>query len=560
MLTDRDKKIRKIQILREKTRRKVVKSFAFFVLQYCWIEDKISNTAIKFDLWPAQLRILPVFLTAPLLIILKARQLGLTWLTAAYCLWIVATKPMQLVVVVSAKEDWAVEFLDRVKFMFDRLPDWLKPQIKKDTSLHLKLAHQTYKPDGRPNKHLKYSEIKSLPTTLEGAQGKTPDLLVMDESARNRYAKQIFASSLPGIEKAGGRIIVISNSHKDGTGWGWTRNIFLNSMQGLNSFARIFMPWWDCPERLTDAEVSSMAKDKEYIPADFKAKQIESGMDNDDFSQNYPETEAEAVSSLLGSYFGKTLARFQNRYIPGVTGNLIVNKSGEIEFLRTDDKKLGIMEVWRWPYMFNEKWNKLYWQRRYAIGSDVSEGLGQSYSVAYVIDRLSDEMVCRVRSNRLDASEWALVLFNLSRYYDNAMICPEKTGAGQTTVKRLQELDGNLYRKVVAGKVGSGMTKDLGFNQSNQAKHDLSEDLKNWFRHTKGGFWCPVLLDEAGTWTLKENNKIGPEDGKFGDCVIAAGLTIECSEVLGASPKQIPAEVTGWRKTITRGEKTGWTG
>ena len=62
---------------------KVYKSFLFFVLNYCWIEDKETSQAIPFALWDSQKSILHAFLTAYRLIILKARQLGLTWLCAA---------------------------------------------------------------------------------------------------------------------------------------------------------------------------------------------------------------------------------------------------------------------------------------------------------------------------------------------------------------------------------------------------------------------------------------------------------------------------------------------
>ena len=75
----------------------VCESFLYFLDNYCWIEDKAAGEAIPFDLWPAQRNIIPKFISSRLLIILKARQLGLTWLTAAYCLWVSITKRMQLI-------------------------------------------------------------------------------------------------------------------------------------------------------------------------------------------------------------------------------------------------------------------------------------------------------------------------------------------------------------------------------------------------------------------------------------------------------------------------------
>lgn len=39
-------------------------------------------------LWPAQIRILDILLTTLFVVVLKARQLGLTWLALAYLLWL----------------------------------------------------------------------------------------------------------------------------------------------------------------------------------------------------------------------------------------------------------------------------------------------------------------------------------------------------------------------------------------------------------------------------------------------------------------------------------------
>jgi hypothetical protein len=565
-------KHRKIVLLREKIKRKCATNFLYFIESWCWIEGKTEEgVAIPFKLWPSQQRILPDFLSSKLLIILKARQLGLTWMAAAYCLWIVLFQRMKLIVVVSAKEEWAAEFLDRVRFMRQRLPGWLMPEIEKDGSQHMRVVFS--RTDN--GKMLDYSEIKSLATTVEGAQGKTPDVLVMDETSRNRYAKEIYGASKPGIDKAGGRIIVISNSHKRGWGWGWTREIYVKSMQGKNKFKRIFMPWWDCPERTTPAEKVELRKNPQFIPVDFRQKQLESGYDEDDFIENYPESEDQAISSLVGSYFGKSLARHSlwltTNQTRGIKGNFRRDeKTGNYVF---EPDQRGILEVWRWPYHVSKVGEDVPWMNRYCIGSDVSEGLGQSYSVAYVKDRLTDEYVARMRSNRIDAYQWADFLIMLANFYchaaeewkkwfrkETALICVETTGPGQTTVKHLKEKDARLYIQMVRGKVGSEIQKRFGWHESNQAKFDLSEDLRHYFKHTKGHLYCPILIEEASRWVIQDG-KIGPEnENQLGDCVIAAGLAEQASIFVGMPPKQIPKPISGWREDYPpkEGEVSNW--
>lgn len=467
----------------------VYSSFEYFLSEYVWIEDKVLSCAIRFILWISQTKILPKFLISKRLVILKARQLGLTWLTAAYCLWLSITKPLQLIVVISAKEDWAIEFLDRVKFICDRLPVWLVPTILKRTGQEISFDHFGLN-----------SIIKSLATTPEGAQSKTPTLLVLDESALNRYIKEIWAGSKPGIDAGGGRIIIISNAIKNGPGWPWTRNIFSNAMSGLNDFQRIFMPWSAHPNR----------------GIDFIERQKAEGMDDDDISMHYPSSEDEAISAMLGSYFGKTLARFKP--YQGKKGRLELLESGKVKF--TFDNE-GILEIWNHP--------QPHWKDRYAIGSDVSEGLGNTYSVAYVYDRLDMCYVARMRSNRISADIWAMRLIELAKYYNNAKLGPESNGAGITTIHTLRGKYKNLYCVRKPGRIKGEIALRYGWLETTETKQVLTDDLKRYYREVFSEVPCAMLIDESSTFIRHENGKLAHEAGKLDDCVIAAGIAIQVS-------------------------------
>lgn len=512
-------------------------SFLYFLNEYVWIENKETKSAIKLKLWPAQEGIISDMIGCLLLVILKARQLGLTWLTAAYVLWRSIRHPLHLTVVISVNEDLSIEFLDRIYFILDRLPSWLYPPIKTRTKQTLEFLF----PSGT------ISTIKSMPTTEMGAQSKTPNILIMDETCMSRMASSIFNASLPGIEAAKGQVIVISNSIKTGPGWGWTRDLYTASMKGKNGFKRIFLPWAAHPDR----------------PEDFRQRMIDSGMDELDVAEHYPESETEALAAATGGYFGDTLARHKD-FAEGIRGRLQLVKGSkvEVEFI---EEKHGPVRIWRYPYELVDGWDGTYWTHKYAIGSDISEGLGETTSTAYVMDRSRDELIAKIKSNRIDAVEWAEQLHLLALYYGDvrdvtqnrefrverltSLVCVEVTGSGQTTVKELIKKKVNQYVRVVPDKVGSGLTKKYGWPENQTAKYELAGDLKQWFRATKSTIYDSELIDQASIFIRNENGRLGHEEGvnKFDDDVIGAGLTIQASLYLGAGSQKIIPPVTGWR-------------
>ncbi len=283
---------------------KVIKSFTYFLNNYVWIEDKASHTAIKLELWPEQEKIISTIVESPLLIILKARQLGLTWLIAAYVLWQTLRNRLYLTVVISVNEELSIEFLERVYFIMDRCPKWLGTAgapIKTRSKQVLEIQHLRGL----------VGTIKSLPTTEMGAQSKTPNLLIMDETCKNRMSRAIFNASYPGIEAAKGQVILISNAIKEGAGWYFTRDLYIATMRGLNKFRRIFLSWAAHPGR----------------PADFKEQMLLAGMSKRDIDENYPDTEEEAIEdrNIKGVYYSRqmTEARKDKRIssVPYVEGH-----------------------------------------------------------------------------------------------------------------------------------------------------------------------------------------------------------------------------------------------
>ena len=237
-------------------------------------------------------------------------------------------------------------------------------------------------------------------------------------------------------------------------------------------------------------------------------------------------------AALDACFFGDTLARHTETE-EGIKGDL-VDKNGVISFV---PNPRGILEIWEQPYNKVPDWNQLYWTKRYAIGSDIAEGLNRDFSVAYVYDRVTFEFVARMRTNKIDAHFWGDLLHRLSMYYDRAIIVPERNGSGITTCKRLVELKANYYFNMTPAKAGNPMSHTVGWVETKESKSNMLGDLKEYFKSTPGRVRDSLLLAECSTLVIKENEKIEADSDFHDDATISAGLALQGSYYCAESPK-----------------------
>ena len=153
-------------VYREQCRR----SFLHFVDNYCQVLSETAGPSaawMPFKLWPAQCDVAREFQERRLVVVLKARQLGLTWLALAFALWHVLLHPVATVLLFSRRDDEAVDLLARLKDMHHRLPPWLASRrIDTDND------HEWSLPSG--------SRVLAFPTSAGDSY--TATLAVVDEA------------------------------------------------------------------------------------------------------------------------------------------------------------------------------------------------------------------------------------------------------------------------------------------------------------------------------------------------------------------------------------------
>ena len=251
----------------------------YFVETYGHIEDKDADVLIQpFDLWDEQRSALRQFRDNKLNVILKARQLGITWLVLHYALWKLIN-PGRTVIGLSRTEDEAQELVRRMSVILDNMRTLFAPKNDQpinwtnatweNTSLILTI-HFPNSPD---------SVFKCFPSSPNAARSFTADLIIFDEWAFQQFAEEIWKAGFPTINRpTGGQVIGLSTIERGS----FFEKVFTDPDNGFN---KIFIPWSADPRR-----------DEEWYENTKRTM-------GDMITQEYPATIEEALTVPGGSFF-----------------------------------------------------------------------------------------------------------------------------------------------------------------------------------------------------------------------------------------------------------------
>lgn len=203
-----------------------------WIAQHVTIEDPQQEPSIiPFHLWDAQRDLLDSLQHERQIIILKARQLGITWLVLAYALWLCIYHSNKTVIVISKDLGAANEMIKRVRGMFTRLKDKPAAQLTIDNTGEIAWSNG--------------SRIKAFASSSDAGSSFTGSLLILDELAKNPNAESVYTSAKPTIDD-GGRVVILSTAKGND-------NIFARLWQkaeaGANALRHIFIPWNARPGR-----------------------------------------------------------------------------------------------------------------------------------------------------------------------------------------------------------------------------------------------------------------------------------------------------------------------
>ncbi len=239
----------------------------YFIHHYCHVDSATTPTGggrwIPFHLWPAQIEMLDTIQTSTLIVALKARQLGFTWLIIAYVLWLMLFRRAATVLLFSKRDDEATDLLEyRLKGMYRRLPVWMQAGKGRMDSMH-----QWQLSNG--------SRAMAFPTTA--GHSYSASFVLIDEADKGPDLRKLLSAVKPTVD-AGGQMVLLSSPDKDKPE-SIFKTIYRDARAGKNDYTPVFYPWSARPER-----------DDEWYSRQVKNYPI------DELRQEYPATEAEALA------------------------------------------------------------------------------------------------------------------------------------------------------------------------------------------------------------------------------------------------------------------------
>jgi hypothetical protein len=515
------------QALRELRWRMAERHPAFF-LQFVQCIDAKTGEEFKFDLlteeeralvglegppgdWHWHREILDSWLEQEVSLEYKARQIGITWLAGGYGLWLSQMRPGTRFLIISINLEEATKVISRIWGMHTTTPSYMKRLILTKPSRGGEPSQEIEWIDGQGRK----SGILALPSTPKAGHGETAALVLLDEFARQDYARESWKAAFPIIDGGGKAILVstangVSTEDTEGEAQG---NFFHYLWQNAETMKidRRFHSVFTHPHR----DERWYTENAVRLPASDRAEQ-------------YPRTPEEGFQGTGRCWFDlDKLNAYRERWKKEKRVHLY--KFSFREALRKASFVYGKFGDWT-VYVEPEE------GRKYAISADPATGSGDDFSAAHVIDLHTGGWVAEYHA-KVGEDVFAKDLYYMGRWYNDALIAVEKQGGyGRATIIALRDgIKGRKpYTKLYRHHIGPEETTDpadrddYGYPVTSATRPLLVNQLESWIREELCPWISPDLDGELRTFS-KRPTRPSPRalEGCNDDRVMSAAGSLE---------------------------------
>ena len=452
---------------------KCAKDPVYFLKKYCVVQHPMKGK-VPFHLYEYQEKSLETFEEHRFNVILKARQLGLSTLTAGYSLWMMTFHSDKNILVIATKQDTAKNLVTKVRVMHANLPSWLKQKCVEDNKLSLR--------------YINGSQVKAVASGVEAGRSEALSLLILDEAAFIDKIETIWAAASQTLS-TGGKCIALSTPNGVGN---WFHKTWEGAENGTNDWNFIRLHWNLHPERNDEWRAE---QDKLLGP-----------------SLAAQECDCDFITSGQSVIDGVILEEYRETHVQDP-----LEKRGL-------DSNLW---VWQPPN----------YTKDYVLSADVSRGDGSDYSAFHVIEIESMEQVAEYKG-RISTKDFGNLCVNVATEYNNALLVVENNNIGWAALqqcidrgyenlfymsKDLKYVDtehqmSNKYRV-------SDRNMVAGFSMTMKTRPLVISKLEEYFREKSVIVRSNRLIDELFVF-IYNNNKAEAMQGYNDDLVMSFALTL----------------------------------
>ena len=513
----------------QQIRKRLYDDFPFYAKSALKIRTKEGQVA-PLDLNPAQ-QILQKAVSKQLaaegkvrVIILKARQQGLSTYTGGYLYHSVSQQQARKAMVITHHADSTRALFDMTKRFHEHCPEILRPHTKYssrrelsfdvlDSSYVVATAGGDSVGRGETLTHVHASELAFWPKST---------------------ANDIWNGLIQAVPNTRGTAVFVESTANGVTGIYY--DLWKGAVAGENGFVPVFIPWFTDPEYRENVPASFERTPEEdelvekYNLDDeqlmFRRRKIaQNGIDL--FRQEYPAEPEEAFLTTGRPVFNPEQlsscldnARDVKERLALEGDEFVFNRRGELTTYISHDPG-----------------------ENYVIGADVAMGVRNGdFSVAQILD--SKKRQVATWRGQVHPDWFAEVLYALGEYYNEAFICVENNSHGILTCTRLGKdmAYPNFYQEVQHDKITDRETVKLGFTTTAKTKPLVIDQLRAAMREDEIELNDKTTIREMLTYIVTESGAMEAEASCFDDCVMSLALANYVHE--GAwEPVEVPNEL-----------------
>ena len=487
-------------------------------------------------------------------ILLKARQMGLSTIVEAICYWWTSTNKHQTAVIIGHEDTSAKNLYMMFRRYYDNSNPIFKPSVKYNTRSDL--TFERYDDGGN---QVGLGSVIKTATAKNTSAGRsdTVQFLHASEVGEWENGEELIASLMQTIPDLPNTFIFLESTAK-GKG-NYFHKEWRNAEKGENNFVPFFFPWWliDEYEVYDDEDIGTLSEYEEFLISLFKK-----GF-NTFSGEHYAVTEEQYIPKIKfyrrkSKDFASDPTRMYQEY-PSVAKEAFVASGANVfPVLELEKMEHQTLEVDEYDY-YNLKTgdnhedyilDRIEYDPRvedftavaplkifdlpepgkeYVIGADVAEGLKNGdFSVAEVVETTSMKTVARWRGH-CDPDRFGEILGALGALYNHALIGVEVNNHGLTTVQKLRDTYyTNLYKREKGyDEDFEEPTSNLGWKTDVRTKRLAIDDLIRIIREGLNEEKDMVFVEEAFAFVRDIRGRMNAEEGEHDDTVMAKAITFQ---------------------------------